>query len=634
MYILGISCFYHDSAASLLKDGEIVAAAQEERFTRTKHDAAFPEHAIRYCLKQAGIGMDDVDYVAYYEKPHLKLERILTIYADNFPRSFKTFGDVFSQWMRYKFKIPAVIKSSLVALSPTGGRNAKWLKNIIYCEHHMSHAASAFYPSPFREAAILNIDGVGEWSTTTLCKGSTKNGVPAVDFLKEMKFPNSLGMLYSAFTYYLGFKVNSGEYKVMGLAPYGEPVYFEKIMEHLIDLKDDGSFQVNLDYFTYPYDHIMIHRRFEELFGFDRRRPESKLEKQHFDMAASIQKLTETVVIRICKHLHAITQSDSLCLSGGVALNCVANGKIMEATPFKDVWVQPAAGDAGGALGAALFVWHDMLKQPRPVIRDKSKDLMKGAYLGPAFSDEEIVASLKQYDLVHDVYDDPKSLYRDAAALIANEKIIGLFNGRMEFGPRALGGRSIIGDPRSANMQKTMNLKIKFRESFRPFAPAVMREHVNEWFDLHHKEGSLLKDEHGYDSPYMLMVAPVKEHIRYKLDEQAKQLQGLDKLNHVRSVISSCTHVDYSARIQTVTEETNPCFYGILSAFNELTGCPVLINTSFNVRGEPIVCTPEDAIKCFLGTDIDCLVLGNVLLQKDKQSNLKRIEYHERFELD
>ena len=634
MYILGISCFYHDSAASLLKDGEIVAAAQEERFTRTKHDAAFPEHAIRYCLKQAGIGMDDVDYVAYYEKPHLKLERILTIYADNFPRSFKTFGDVFSQWMRYKFKIPAVIKSSLVALSPTGGRNAKWLRNIIYCEHHMSHAASAFYPSPFREAAILNIDGVGEWSTTTLCKGSTKNGVPAVDFLKEMKFPNSLGMLYSAFTYYLGFKVNSGEYKVMGLAPYGEPVYFEKIMEHLIDLKADGSFQVNLDYFTYPYDHIMIHRRFEELFGFDRRRPESKLEKQHFDMAASIQKLTETVVIRICKHLHAITQSDSLCLSGGVALNCVANGKIMEATPFKDVWVQPAAGDAGGALGAALFVWHDMLKQPRPVIRDKSKDLMKGAYLGPAFSDEEIVASLKQYDLVHDVYDDPKSLYRDAAALIANEKIIGLFNGRMEFGPRALGGRSIIGDPRSANMQKTMNLKIKFRESFRPFAPAVMREHVNEWFDLHHKEGSQLKDEHGYDSPYMLMVAPVKEHIRYELDEQAKQLQGLDKLNHVRSVISSCTHVDYSARIQTVTEETNPCFYGILSAFNELTGCPVLINTSFNVRGEPIVCTPEDAIKCFLGTDIDCLVLGNVLLQKDKQSNLKRIEYHERFELD
>lgn len=634
MYILGISCFYHDSAASLLKDGEIVAAAQEERFTRTKHDAAFPEHAIRYCLKQAGIGMDDVDYVAYYEKPHLKLERILTIYADNFPRSFKTFGDVFSQWMRYKFKIPAVIKSSLVALSPTGGRNAKWLRNIIYCEHHMSHAASAFYPSPFREAAILNIDGVGEWSTTTLCKGSTKNGVPAVDFIKEMKFPNSLGMLYSAFTYYLGFKVNSGEYKVMGLAPYGEPVYFEKIMEHLIDLKADGSFQVNLDYFTYPYDHIMIHRRFEELFGFDRRRPESKLEKQHFDMAASIQKLTETVVIRICEHLHAITQSDSLCLSGGVALNCVANGKIMEATPFKDVWVQPAAGDAGGALGAALFVWHDMLKQPRPVIRDKSKDLMKGAYLGPAFSDEEIVASLKQYDLVHDVYDDPKSLYRDAAALIANEKIIGLFNGRMEFGPRALGGRSIIGDPRSANMQKTMNLKIKFRESFRPFAPAVMREHVNEWFDLHHKEGSLLKDEHGYDSPYMLMVAPVKEHIRYELDEQAKQLQGLDKLNHVRSVISSCTHVDYSARIQTVTEETNPCFYGILSAFNELTGCPVLINTSFNVRGEPIVCTPEDAIKCFLGTDIDCLVLGNVLLQKEKQSNLKRIEYHERFELD
>ena len=634
MYILGISCFYHDSAASLLKDGEIVAAAQEERFTRTKHDAAFPEHAIRYCLKQAGIGMDDVDYVAYYEKPHLKLERILTIYADNFPRSFKTFGDVFSQWMRYKFKIPAVIKSSLVALSPTGGRNAKWLRNIIYCEHHMSHAASAFYPSPFRESAILNIDGVGEWSTTTLCKGSTKNGVPAVDFIKEMKFPNSLGMLYSAFTYYLGFKVNSGEYKVMGLAPYGEPVYFEKIMEHLIDLKEDGSFQVNLDYFTYPYDHIMIHRRFEELFGFDRRRPESKLEKQHFDMAASIQKLTETVVIRICKHLHAITQSDSLCLSGGVALNCVANGKIMEATPFKDVWVQPAAGDAGGALGAALFVWHDMLKQPRPVIRDKSKDLMKGAYLGPAFSEEEVVASLKQYDLVHDVYADPEVLYRDAAALIANEKIIGLFNGRMEFGPRALGGRSIIGDPRSANMQKTMNLKIKFRESFRPFAPAVMREHVNEWFDLHHKEGSQLKDEHGYDSPYMLMVAPVKEHIRYELDEQAKRLQGLDKLNHVRSVISSCTHVDYSARIQTVTEETNPCFYGILSAFNELTGCPVLINTSFNVRGEPIVCTPEDAIKCFLGTDIDCLVLGNVLLQKEKQSNLKRIEYHERFELD
>lgn len=634
MYILGISCYYHDAAATLVKDGEIIAAAQEERFTRIKHDPAFPHNAIAYCLEFAQIKIDDIDYIAYYEKPHLKLERILTVYADYFPKSLKTFNEVFSQWAQHKFKIPDVIKSNLLSLSPSNGRNAKWLKNIIYCEHHMSHAASAFYPSPFSKSAILTIDGVGEWSTTSLSIGDTQNGIPKIEFKKELHFPSSLGMLYSAITYYLGFKVNSGEYKVMGLAPYGEPIYFDQIMNHLIKVKEDGSFKINAKYFTYPYDHIMINTEFEKLFGFKTREPESKLSKHHFDMAASIQKVTEVIVIKICNHLYDITQCDNICLSGGVALNCVANGKILEATQFKDIWIQPAAGDAGGSLGAALFVWHEVLNQPKAPIIDNSKDSMKGAYLGPSYDTDEITQALERHKLVYDIYEEDSKLFDEIALLLSTEKIIGLFTGRMEFGPRALGARSIIGDPRSPNMQKNMNLKIKFRESFRPFAPAVMREHVNEWFDLYYKNDSLLKDKNGYDSPYMLLVAPVKEDKRFTLDEKALSLTGLDKLNYIRSIISSCTHVDFSARVQTVTSQTNPFFYEILNAFYKKTDCPVLINTSFNVRGEPIVCSPEDAINCFLGTDIDCLVLNNIIVHKSKQKHLAKIEYHDKFQLD
>ena len=635
MYILGISCFYHDSAACLIQDGEIISAAQEERFTRIKHDSSFPINGIQYCLKAAGITIDDLDYISYYEKPHLKLERILTTYADYFPKSYKTFKEVFTEWRTRKFSIPGILKNQLRKLSPSAMRQAKWDNNIIYCEHHMSHAASAFYPSPFTEAAILTLDGVGEWYTSTLALGSIKNNLPEIKFLKGLDFPHSLGMLYSALTYYLGFKVNSGEYKVMGLAPYGEPVYYEKILSNLVDLKEDGSFHINDKFFSYPYDHIMIHSSFEELFGQPIRKSESELTKFHFDMAASIQKFTEEVVIRICKYLHSITGVKNICLSGGVALNCVANGKILNNTAFNDIWVQPAAGDAGGALGAALYVWHEVLKQPKATIKDGSKDLMQGAYLGPGFKESEICAALEKYELIYEIEPDKEKLFKNVAQLLSEEKIFGLFYGRMEFGPRALGARSIIGDPRSRNMQKTMNLKIKFRESFRPFAPAVMREHVNEWFDFKLKDGSTLKDENGYDSPYMLTVAPVNESKRFQQTEDEQKLEGLDKLNHYRSEISSCTHVDYSARVQTVTENTNPWFYGILKEFNIVTGCPMLINTSFNVRGEPIVCTPEDAIKCFLGTDMDCLLLENVLVEKSKQKkDIRLLQYHENFELD
>jgi carbamoyltransferase len=634
MYILGLSCFYHDSAAALLKDGEIIAAAQEERFTRIKHDPSFPVNAVRYCLEEAGIDMDDVDYVSYYEKPHLKAERILTVFADYFPRSHKTFHEVASKWIGQKFGIPDVIRQSLQGLGRSGGRSARWLSNVVYCEHHLSHAASAFYPSPFEDAAILTIDGVGEWATTSLSMGTMQGGVPRIEFLKEMRFPDSLGMLYSAFTYHLGFKVNSGEYKVMGLAPYGAPVYYERIVNDLVRLKPDGSFKVNRAFFTYPYDHHMTNVRFGELFGFERRSPESSLEKHHFDLAASIQRFTETVVLSMCNHAHSVTNSDRICLAGGVALNCVANGKILGATPFKDVWVQPAAGDAGGALGAAYHVWHELLGQPKAFPSDGSRDLMKGSYLGPAFDTRSISEALEKNGLKYRVFEDDKFLFEELAELLANDKIVGLFNGRMEFGPRALGGRSIIGNPCAPEMQRTMNLKIKFRESFRPFAPAVMREHVGEWFEISGKPGSLLGGSEGYDSPYMLMVAPVKEERRYLMEGSFDNMVGLDKLNHVRSVISSCTHVDFSARIQTVAGDTNPFFHGVIEAFKRRTGCPVLINTSFNVRGEPIVCTPEDAVRCFLGTDMDVLVLDNILVLKSEQGRMDRVEYHQSFELD
>jgi carbamoyltransferase len=634
MHILGLSCFYHDSAAALLKDGEIVAAAQEERFTRIKHDPSFPVNAVRYCLDEAGIDMDDVDYVSYYEKPHLKAERILTVFADYFPRSHKTFHEVASKWMSQKFGIPDVIRQSLQDMGRSSGRSARWLSNIVYCEHHLSHAASAFYPSPFEDAAILTIDGVGEWATTSLSRGTMRGGVPRIDFLKEMRFPESLGMLYSAFTYHLGFKVNSGEYKVMGLAPYGEPVYYDRIVNELVRLRPDGSFKVNSAFFTYPYDHHMTNARFGELFGFERRSPESALDKRHFDLAASIQRFTETVVLSMCNHAHTVTGADRICLAGGVALNCVANGKILGATPFKDVWVQPAAGDAGGSLGAALYTWHEVLGQPKSTPTDGSRDLMRGSYLGPSYDKHKVMRALEHNRLTYRVFEDERLLFEELAERLANDQVIGLFNGRMEFGPRALGGRSIIGNPSSPGMQRTMNLKIKFRESFRPFAPAVLREHAGEWFDLPAKEGSLLTDEKGYDSPYMLMVAPVKPEHRFPVDETVAGLSGLEKLNHVRSVISSCTHVDFSARIQTVAGDTNPFFYKVIDAFRRRTGSPVLINTSFNVRGEPIVCTPEDAVRCFLGTDMDCLVLNNVLVVKSEQSDLAKSEYHHEFELD
>lgn len=634
MHILGISCFYHDSAAAILKDGEIVAAAQEERFSRIKHDPSFPVNAVRYCLEEAGIDMEDVDYVAYYEKPHLKAERILSTYADFFPRSHRTFHEVFTKWKDQKFSIPDVILGELRGLCRNGGRAPRWLSNVVYCEHHLSHAASAFFPSPFEEAAVLTIDGVGEWATTSLSRGVSENGVPRIEFMQELRFPDSLGMLYSAFTYHLGFKVNSGEYKVMGLAPYGEPEYYDRIVGELVDLKSDGSFKVDRRYFTYPYDHYMTNARFDRLFGFARRAPESKLEKRHFDMAASIQKFTEKVVIDMCRHAHSVTGSEKICLAGGVALNCVANGKIIGSTPFRDVWVQPAAGDAGGALGAALYAWHEVLGCAKSSPSDGSRDLMKGSYLGPAFSNSRVVEVFEKNRLTYRTYDEDGALFEELADLLAQDRVVGLFHGRMEFGPRALGARSIIGNPSSPDMQRTMNLKIKFRESFRPFAPAVMREHAGAWFDMPVKEGALLADSKGYDSPYMLMVAPVRSEHRNPVDAGVAALSGLDRLNHVRSSITSCTHVDFSARVQTVAGDTNPFFYGIIEAFRRRTGCPVLINTSFNVRGEPIVCTPEDAVRCFLGTDMDCLVINNMLVVKSEQDGLSKAEYHHAFEPD
>jgi len=609
--ILGISAFYHDSAAALVEDGHIVAAAQEERFSRKKQDASYPEDAIRYCLDEGGLTLGDLDYVVFYEKPFVKFERLLETYLAFAPRGFNSFRMALPLWLKQKLFQKDLIGKKLKAKAP----GFDWQQKLLFAEHHRSHAASAFYPSPFDEALILTMDGVGEWATTSAGIGREHG----IEMLKEIHFPHSLGLLYAAFTHYTGFKVNSGEYKVMGLAPYGEPRYVNTILDHLIDLKPDGSFRLDQNYFDYCVGLRMTNHRFDALFGGPARSPDEWLEQRHMDLAASIQAVTEEVVARIVRSLVAETGLRKLCLAGGVALNCVANGKLLRDNAIDALWVQPAAGDAGGALGAALAAYHEFLDQPRQI--GNALDGMQGAYLGPAFPDSDIAERLSKAGAVFRVVEDDAVIKQTVDALI-DEKAVGWFQGRMEFGPRALGARSILGDPRSSNMQRQLNLKVKFRESFRPFAPSVLREDVAEWFDL---------DE---DSPYMLVVADVLEKRRCPVSDADKALFGIDRLNTIRSEIPAVTHVDMSARIQTVHKETNPRYHALLSAFKARTGCPVLVNTSFNVRSEPIVCTPEDAFRCFMGTDIELLVAGNCIARKEDQNPELRIDYKDTFEPD
>jgi carbamoyltransferase len=611
MYVLGISAYYHDSAAALVCDGQIVAAAQEERFTRKKHDAGFPANAVRWCLEEAGISGREVDQVAFYDKPFLKFERLLETYLAFAPRGFQSFSKAMPIWIGEKLFQKDMLRRELLEFDEALADPQK----LLFAEHHFSHAASAFYPSPFDEAAVLTMDGVGEWATTSAGYGRG----PDLAITKELHFPHSLGLLYSAFTYYTGFKVNSGEYKVMGLAPYGEPKYAQTILDRLIDVKPDGSFRLNLDYFDYCTGLRMTNARFDKLFGGPPRKPDEWLTQRHMDLAASIQAVTEEIVLKLARSLAAESGSKNLCLAGGVALNCVANGKVLRDGTFREIWIQPAAGDAGGALGAALAAWHHHHRKPRRA--SNVRDEMRGAYLGPSFPQREIEERLRAAGARFTVLDDDAVIDATARAL-AEEKAVGWFQGRMEFGPRALGARSILGDPRSPTMQKTLNLKVKYRESFRPFAPSVLREDVAEWFEL------------DADSPYMLLVAPVKESRQRPMTEAERALFGIDKLNVPRSDIPAVTHVDYSARIQTVHADTNPRYHALISRFKELTGCPVLVNTSFNVRGEPIVCTPEDAFRCFMGTDIDVLVAGNCLLRKDEQNAALKLDYKDAFELD
>ena len=594
MNILGISAFYHDSAACLVRNGEIVAAAQEERFTRKKHDYSFPAQAVKYCLKQGGIAAGALDYVCFYDKPFIKFERILETYLTYAPLGIRSFMMAIPLWIKQKLWMKEFIKKQL------GFEGA-----ILFPEHHESHAASAFFASPFQKAAFLTIDGVGEWTTTSYGVGENNQ----IRIMEEMHFPHSLGLLYSAFTYYTGFKVNSGEYKVMGLAPYGRPVYKDLILTELMDLKEDGSFKLNMKYFNYCAGLTMTSAKFHRLFGGAPRRPESTVTQRDMDLARSVQEVTEEVMLRIARHIHCRTGQENLCLAGGVALNCVGNGKILREGPFENIWIQPAAGDAGGALGAALFAWYQYLDNE--LRADGAHDFMRGSFWGPEFTNEDIRLYLQQNEIPGEELSS-EELPERVADLIAAEKTIGWFQGRMEFGPRALGARSIIGDARSPRMQETMNLKIKFRESFRPFAPTVLRERVSDYFDL---DG---------ESPYMLLVAPVKESIRREMTAQEQSYFGLEQLHVVRSVIPAVTHVDYSARVQTVAEEINPVYYKMIKAFERRYGCPVIINTSFNVRGEPIVCTPEDAYLCFMRTNMDYLVLGNYLLSKEKQKPLSR----------
>lgn len=606
MNILGISAYYHDSAACLVRDGEILAAAQEERFTRIKHDKEFPKNATAYCLREAGLTIHDVDYAAFYEKPFLKFERILETYISFSPQGIRTFCKVIPLWLKDKLWMKSVISQEL-------GIDAQ---KILFAQHHQSHAASAFYPSPFERAAILTLDGVGEWDTVTWGTGAGNQ----MRLTHAIAFPHSLGLLYSAFTYYLGFKVNSGEYKVMGLAPYGEPRYADLIRRELIDIKEDGSFRLNLKYFNYCTGLTMTRKNFHRLFGGPPRQPESALEQRHMDLARSIQVVTEEVLLKMARHIHRETQEENLCLAGGVALNCTANGRLLREGPFKQIWIQPAAGDAGGALGAALLAWYEKSGQPRRVI--PGKDTQKGSFLGPQYRREEIAHALKMEEAVYRELS-PTDLARAVAKLLSDGNVIGWLSGRMEFGPRALGARSILGDPRNPEMQKKMNLKIKYRESFRPFAPTVLKERASDYFEL------------TTESPYMLLVAPVRAERRKKLNPEEQRLQGFDKLKIPRSEIPAVTHVDYSARVQTLSREDHPAYYDLLKEFEKLTGCPVLINTSFNVRGEPIVCAPADAYRCFMSTQIDYLVVGNFLLsKKDQTTAVKFQERRKAFALD
>ena len=600
--ILGISAYYHDSAAALLKDGELVAAAQQERFTRKKHDAGFPDEAIRYCLEAEDLRLDELDRIVFYDKPLIKFERLLETYMSYAPRGFRSFVAAMPVWLKEKLYLKSVLKKEL---SQIAGCKPKDLPPLLFTEHHQSHAASAFFFSPFERAAVLCLDGVGEWATTSTWLGNGANLEP----LWEIDFPHSLGLLYSAFTYFTGFKVNSGEYKLMGLAPYGEPRYAELIFDKLLDLKEDGTFRLDMQYFNYCTGLTMTNRRFDELFGGPPRKPESELTQREMDIAASIQVVTEEVMLRLANTLHKETGENNLCLAGGVALNCVANGRLQREGPYENIWIQPAAGDAGGAAGAAAVAWHQYHEQPRKLNGNGSPaaDRMGGSYLGPGFSSEQIRAELDAMGAKYEFLDDDTLLPR-TAQLLAEENVIGWFQGRMEFGPRALGGRSIIGDPRSAKMQSIMNLKIKYRESFRPFAPSVLWERVSDYF------------EQDAASPYMLIVAPIREDLRLvALTDEQKQLFGVDKLKLRRSELPAITHVDYSARVQTVHEDTNPRYHALLKAFEQLTGCGVLVNTSFNVRGEPIVCTPTDAYRCFMRTEMDYLIVENFILDKNEQ---------------
>lgn len=605
MHILGISAYYHDSAACLVKDGEIIAAAQEERFTRKKHDFNFPFNAIQYCLKAGEITAKELNYVAFYDKPFIKFERLLESYLAYAPIGIKSFIKAMPIWLKQKLWTKELLKKDI-------GFDG----DVLFPEHHESHAASAFFPSPYQEAAFLTIDGVGEWNTTTYGVGKGNK----IEIMGHIDFPHSLGLLYSAFTYYTGFKVNSGEYKVMGLAPYGEPKYVDLIMNELIDLKEDGSFKMNMKYFNYCVGLTMTNNKFDKLFGGPARKPESQVTQREMDLARSVQDVTEEIMMRMARHVQRETGQKNLVLAGGCALNCVANGRILREGPFENIWIQPAAGDAGGSLGAALFAWYQFLDNKREA--DNANDFQRASYLGPEFSNDEIAAFLTETGAAFEKVEQSK-IPRIAAELISAEKVIGWFQGRMEFGPRALGSRSIIGDSRSKNMQSIMNLKIKFRESFRPFAPSVLVEHVSDYFEI------------DRESPYMLLVAPVLKEKRVNSQPENKQLFGIEKLKVPRSVIPAITHVDYSARIQTVDEKNNGLYYAMIKEFHHLTGCPVIINTSFNVRGEPIVCSPKEAYTCFMRTEMDYLIMGNYILDKQKQPALSSdIDWKKEFELD
>ena len=610
--ILGISAYYHDSAAALVQDGKIVAAAQEERFSRKKQDARFPTNAANYCLDAANIKLRDLDQIVFYDKPLIKFERLLETYLAYAPDGFRSFVAAMPVWLKEKLFLKDLLKKELAAIAEC---KVKDLPPLLFTEHHQSHAASAFFPSPFDKAAVLCMDGVGEWATTSVWRGHGNSLNPEW----EIDFPHSLGLLYSAFTYFTGFKVNSGEYKLMGLAPYGEPKYANLILDNLLSLKDDGSFRMDMQYFNYANGLTMTNRKFDGLFGGPPRKPESPVTQREMDLASSIQAVTEEVVLRLAKTVQKESGAEYLCLAGGVALNCVANGRLLREGPFKDIWIQPAAGDAGGALGAALSVWYEYLGNPRVV---DETDSMAGSYLGPKFSDQEIRSYLDSVNADYKILDDTE-LMPQLADVLANENVVGWFQGRMEFGPRALGGRSIIGDPRSKAMQSVMNLKIKYRESFRPFAPAVLADRVSDYFDINHC------------SPYMLLVAPVSEKLRTPMTKEQENLFGIEKLNVPRSEIPAITHVDYSARIQTVHKETNPRYYDVIEHFGKQTGCPVIVNTSFNVRGEPIVCTPEDAYRCFMRTEMDYLVIEGFLMAKPDQPVWEKDDsWKDEFELD